>query len=829
VRSSPGLTLVEVVVALALLAVATTSLVAAFGVLQRSAQRSKAETIASGLARELMETLKSQRYALLRPTTPADVASPGHDATYFPPDTTLAAGCRFARFNRVTKVYVDASGRALPLPPGGPDAGLKRVEVWVEWTQEGAPRRLAASSLLGDPDRAPASGTISGKAFRQPGGAGLELTGVEIVVEQDAARRDVTAASGAYAISVASGAFSLRAQKHGYFPARAAVAAVPDAAQDFVLVSRASGVVEGAAYLRDHPVISRVVLSTTGADGFEAQYVELYNPTTAAVLVPGLRLRYRSTAAPHDCADVPLAVSTAAVAPSGYYVIANTAAFVSGGLWTAADAHFADAAGGSCLSPPPSWAPPAQRRLLQAGQAGALELRDASGRLLDAVGWTAGADTPPGCEGACVGAGAGPGPADQLLRLSAPGAAPGAAPPSFDSDSNAVDWALAPAPGPALPPRVSGYALETPPTGTPAVGALISADDGLSSPVVVVSTSGRFELPGVATCTEAGLPATWTVQASSRGLAASAAVAAPAGGTTVDAGALALTTAAVHGIVRGQVRSSTGAALPGVLVACAGSSALTDAAGEYRLTAPAGTGLVVSANAGHADPARAAAASAPFDLAAGQTMPGVDFVLGAVGRVSGFVTIDGVNALPGALVEADAPPGTLRATTTTDAAGAFVLEDVPASDTVGAYSVFPVLDAGQSASPTAQAATVTPGAEVAVGTFTVSRALATIAGTVSDGGAPIGAGVLVVAALVALGSDPPVWDEALRGGATYYYAAHARADGTFALPVRVSGTPYNVYAWYSRPASQTATETTRKEATRLVNLPGTFTVSFSWP
>lgn len=827
-RQSRGVSLVEVLVAIGLLGLVVTSLVAAFGGIQRSAQRGKASTLATSLCRELMENLRSQRYALLRPTTQADLDAFGYDATYFPAEQGLrSAGLSFDRFNRVSKIAIDGAGRALPLPPTGTDGGLKRVEVWVNWIEEGRSRTVSMSGLIDDPARSLPMGAVSGAAYRAPGGAGNELAGVDIILEQNSSRRDLTGADGAYRILTSSGVFTLRATKQAFFPARAAVTANPNATQDFTLVARGSGTIQGYAYLRDHPLISRVVISTIDA-GFEAQFIELYNPTTAAIALSGhqLRLRYRSPSAPFDCADIDLALSSAVLPSRGFYMIGNAASFVVSGATVVADASFSDSGAASCLSPPPGWAPPALRRLLQPGQPGSLALIGASG-IVDLVGWTAGGLTPSPCEGACAPLVSGLLAGQQLVRLSTPTAAPGIGSPSYDCDSNESDFALGALITPA--PRTSASATVAAQTGTPAVGAVISADDDLSSPVWVSSATGWFELPSVATCTNTGAPAAWTIQASSRGLSGSVSAAAPPQGGALSAGVIALAQEASSGVVTGQVISGMSVPLPGIIVTCSGESGTTDSGGHYRLVVAAGSGLRVAANPGHADATLSTALSASFDLLAGLGVSGVDFTLDSVGSISGTVTTDGVNPLPGAVVESDAPAGTLRATGTTDASGHFLIEDLPVSSIVGDYTVFPVVNSGQASTPASVTATVTAGAEVNVATFTISRALGAIAGTVSENGQPISAGVLIMASEISLASTPPVWDEALRAGSSSYYSVAARPDGTFTLPVRLSATPYNVYAWYSKVSGGATTVTALKTASQVVSAPTTYTVSFTWP
>lgn len=833
--SEKGMTLVEVVVAVGLVGAAALVFTASFAAVQRGIEKTKLRTIAIELCREKMEQLKELPYGQVRPTTQADLDAYGFDHTFFTPELGLWSGGRlWDRYVRVARVRNGATG-VVELAPSSADSGLKKLDVWVEWQEEGTTRRYEATSLLDNPARPAPSGSLSGTVYAAPGGPGHELAGALVAVVQDPARADVSAADGSYSMTTASGSLSVQASRPGYFTSAALAAASPSANVDLVLSPRGTGSVSGFAYLRDHVVISAVAASTVEPDGFEAQYVELYNPTTASVVVGNsvshsLRLEYSAPSAPYDCPDLALVYVSTAIAPSSFYLIANTSTFVVGGATLAADAYFSDAAGAGCTSTPPGWSPPASRRLLQPDAAGSLVLTGP--QAADALGWTAGASLPPRCEGACFALPAGLAAGEELVRLSSAAASPGgAAGPAWDSGSNAADFAGPPAlPGLSVLPRSSASPPQAPAAGTPAFGAVVSADDDLSSPSVIVSATGYFQLDGVATCTATGAPATWDLTVASGSRAGTASFSAAVGGD-VDVGAVALTSTAASGFVSGSVVSSTGAALGGILVTAGGSSGITGPGGLYRLVVTAGSNLSVAANPGHAAPGFSYAVSAPFNLIPGQALGGVDFTLDPVGSVAGFVTPDGVSALAGVVVEAQAPAGTTRGATATDALGRFTIDDLPVSSLpgVGAYSVAPALDSSQASSPCAASASLAQGLTVDVGTFTVSGAMASITGSVQDGGQPVSSGVLIMATQVAVSTSPPVWDETLRGGATLYYTAHAAPDGTYTLAVRVSPTPYNVYAWYTKPSGAGAS-TSVKSASQLVSAPSAlYTVSFSWP
>lgn len=832
---SRGLTLIEFTVALALLGVAVVAFLGAFAGIQRSVIKTKNRTLATSLCRERMETLKNQRYVLLRPTEQADIAALGYDATHFPPDIGLqAAGSRFDRFSRVDKAALVA-GEVVVLPPSAPDAGLKRIVVWVEWKEEEQTRRYEMTSLLNDPNRSRAAGGVTGTVYRSPGGGGNELGGATVRLVEEPARSDVSNAAGAYWISATSGAFTARASARGYFDQSFPVAANPSASRDFTLSQRGTGALEGVAYVRDHLVVSQVVVSTLAPDGFDVQFVELYNPTTAHVFVGSVsshsvRLQYTSPYLTQDCPDLALEYVATTVAPLSSYLIANASSFVLAGATVTADAYFADSAGAGCAAAPPGWAPPWPRRIMEPGQAGSIVLRRGAA-LNDAVGWTLGATTPSHCEGSCVPLSLGLGSGEQLVRRVAPGSAASAPDGrAFDVNDNAEDFLAPPyVAGLEAPALASSDGPRAPLTGTPAAGAVVSADDDLSSPVLA-SATGWFLLPGVATCTALGVPAAWTLLVASGPYAGEVYGAAPPAGGIATVGTLALISTATAALVTGTVVSSVAGPLAGIVVQSGGSTSLTDGSGFYRMLVEPGS-VLLTANYGRANPSFETITSSPYTLAAGETLGGANFVLNPVGAIRGAVTTNGVDPLPGSLVRAMAPSATIRGTATTDASGAFRIVGLPASAVggVGTYTIAPAIDSSQVASPASASVSLSQGAEVDVGTFTVSSAMGLLSGSVSDGGAPITTGVLIMATLATIGATPPTWDESLRGGSTVYYTSHARNDGTWSLPVRVNPGAYNVYAWYSKPDGGVSV-TTPKSATQVVDSSsGTFVVPFSWP
>lgn len=835
-RKTRGLTLIEFTVALALLGVAVVAFLGAFKLVQRSVIKTKNRTLATSLCRERMETLKNKRYVLLRPTELADLTALGYDNTYFPPDIGLsAAGTRFDRYSRVDKVSL-ASGQVVALSPTATDTGMKRVVVWVEWDEEGRRRHYEMSSLFNNPSRSRGLGGLVGSVYHTPGGFGNELPGATVKLDEDPARSDVSNATGGYWISATSGNYTAHASARGYFDSLAPVSPYPSATKDFTLSARATGGIDGAAFIRDHLVISQVVVSSIAPNGFAIQLVELYNPTTTAMFIGSasshtVRLRYQSPYLTQDCPDLALQYTVSNIMPLSSYLIADASTFVLAGTTVTADAYFKDTAGAGCSATPTGWAPPATRRIIELGKAGSVVLRKPAGTgIVDAVGWTQGATNPAYCEGSCISLASGLGLGEQLVRRvssdSLSGAPQGRA---FDSNANGSDF-LTPATlvGLEMPARSSANGVQAPLTGTPAAGAVVAADDDLSSPVVA-DASGYFTIPGVATCTALGVPGSWSVTIGSGVYAAVVEGLSPPAGGTAGVGNVVLGSTVAPAVITGTVVSSVGGAIPGIVMEGGGAVSVTDGAGFYRLLVDSGS-VSVTANYFRANPGYEEVATTPYAVVPGQQQT-VNTTLNPVGNIRGVVTTNGVDPFPGEVVHAEAPPGTVRGTVTTDAAGAFRLIALPASAVagVGPYTISPAIDSSQVSTPASVSVTLSQSAEVDVGSFTVSSAMGSISGSVSDGGSPITTGVLIMASLASIAGTPPTWDETLRGGSTMYYTTHARNDGSWTLPVRVNASAYNVYAWYSK-LDNGVSSTTVKSATKLVSSSsGTFVVSFTWP
>lgn len=829
-----GVTLTELMITVSILSVAVLGLMATFGGIQKGIQTAKSRTIAANLCREKLEILKNHTYDRLLATRQTDLDTYGYDNTNFPPETALVSGgISFGRYVKIMKVHEDAGRNIVELSPATPDDGLKKIEVWSEWKEGTETKRYTMSSLRENPGRVSQNGSISGVVYKSPGGAGTELSAAAVLVLDNPNWTTQTGAAGAYSLKTSTGAHTLRASKRGYFQAQAGVTAAPNATQNFTLSPRGSAAVFGQAYTRDHLVISQIVTDT---DTINSEYVELYNPTTWAWTISAstIKLLYIDKAnnppGSGNSVDITPAITfnAGSIAVNGYYLIASTDAIRVLGQTIAADATYSAGA-----SP---------QYVLRKNEAGGVILQDGAGQALDRAAWskTAGtAETAPALatEGSGLKLDQGINAGEQIVRWDHDGASVLVSTNgrSWDDNDNSNDFNK----------EVTGVAKDmtlkyapkntsstnSPQTGTPAVGATISATDDLSSPTTLVSATGYFQLTGIATTTVAGTPSPWTISIASASLYISSANVSLTADEVRDLGTMALTQIAGDGIVTGTVLVSTGGALGNITVRSGGAEAVTNGAGAYQLILAPGTAITVTANPNNLNPNYTYANSASITLSAGKTVGGVDFTLDPGGKISGWVASNGVDPLANVPVKAEAPAGTERGTVVTNGSGNFVISNLPISSLagVGAYTVSPVLDPSQASSPVSLPGTVTLGATVNVGTFTVTGSLGMVKGSVKDGGMPITTGVLILASTTTLVSDPPTWNEAIRSGPNLYYAGHSASSGDYLLRPRVSGTTYNVYAWYSKLSGEAFVTTRKSAVVTVANSTTTFTVNFEWP
>jgi hypothetical protein len=250
--------------------------------------------------------------------------------------------------------------------------------------------------------------------------------------------------------------------------------------------------------------------------------------------------------------------------------------------------------------------------------------------------------------------------------------------------------------------------------------------------------------------------------------------------------------------------------------------------GRYLLRVLPGN-VDVTANSGTGSAANyISASSLTISVPLGGIRSGVNFLLSQGGRVSGFVTRDGTNPLPGVAVSLLDINGYSHDQPVSGPDGRFTSLNI----STGAYTLEPALDSLESASPSVAAVTIVPGGTIFAATFTVSGALGAITGSVTLGGAPLRTGALIVVTTATLAGSPPappmLSSMSLTGSP--YYLVSSQEDGTFRAEVRQSTAPaYRVYAYYVTYNGATPTITALTQSNVGVLAGQTVTgVNFAW-
>jgi Tfp pilus assembly protein PilE len=815
-----GVTLVELMIALVLVTVGILAMVQSFGFIQKAIQSSKNRTLASNLAQEKMQILKQKvYYQVLVTSDPAhndtdflpDVID--YDTGYFPPETITEAGVTYTRYTYV-QVAREDSGEIKTLPPNIPDTGMRLITVTVTWAQGGVKKKLSLRSLMSNPDTVMSNASFSG-LVRDISAAGTPpIQGALVNVAENMGWRDTTNASGIYGISVSPGNYTLVASADGYYTQVRTVGIAPNSSQNqgFDMVKIATGAVTGAVWLRNHLVISQVVASTVMVNGVNAEYVELYNPTTYSIKIGdatgnNIKIRYYGeNGSSHDVDEFNLSYgSNNSIGAGKYYLITNTYPMTVGGATPLPDAMFGPVSlnEGCGLSG-------FTDNCIREGEAGALQLTDSAGNVLDTVGWSHGSNgkSAPAWEGTPLAQWNGFPSAWELRRKSEYNHSPNGYGRAYDSNSNDPDLEFLDMTNPSIStPCATGCGVNPPLTGTPAVGAVVTASDGVSDSTTAWLNNGvsSFTLVNVAT-------GTWTVMITSGAYQLEHDTVTVAGpGTTFLFGSSStvLSDPVTTAIITGRIISAAGTVIsPGIVVnpgAAGPSSTSNTGTGRYTLRVTPGIVDVTANPASGGTPSYVTMSSNSIQVDAGEVHSGVDFVLYQGGRITGFVTRDGINALPGVSVAVFDSNGAARDQQVTGIDGRFTTMNI----STGTYTVQPEIGSHELTNPVTSTVTlVTPGVTLFSSTFTISGAMGYITGSVSAGGQPIKTGVLIVVTTGTLSGTPPAPPSLSTATlvSTPYYLVSSMENGTYTAEVRQSTAPkYNVYAYYPTPGGATTT------------------------
>lgn len=834
-----GVTLTELMVAVTVLTIGVIGSMGAFKYINRAMLQSRLKTIATNLSQEQMEVLRNKSYfQLLVTTAPAESTgySPNfpYDTVNYPPQTITLWG--MPPLTRVVNVdYVAASGTSVSvLPYTANDPGMKKITVTVMWTNNGSAQKIQLSSYYENPNAAMLSAGLSGNVADASGSGPVQNALVQVMGAPN--WRAYTDASGNYGFQVAPGSYTLVCSTMPYFSATSPGLSVSAGAYthyDFSLTRIATGSVSGMAYLRDHLVISQIVGSSVAADGGNAEWVEVYNPSTwtwTMATSPGfgsnavVRVSYQQSG---ESLTVPnINYRTTTLAPGHYYLFANTGTITADGVTVQADAVYDTDNNWNDEDDMILTGDPSPAGYVAIGNAATMT-------TLDLVGWNATNNSngskklAQSYEGTPIQQSIGLEVGESYTRHTAAGALSDFYGRCYDANNNQNDFSDDQVI--VHPPRDSSYAAACL-TGTPADGAAATASDGLSSPAQVSST-GYFLLTDVATTTALNQNNNWTITVASNTIfGSSSAVTVPAD-ANIDLGTIVLSSSVAGGIAEGYVYGSgpdqnRPLGSPSIVVGAGGQSVNTNGQGFYMLFLSTGP-VTVTANFGGANSGYQPS-DADVDVQLGQVTRVPDFHLVQGGYLTGYVT-SGTGALPNVVVQAANGGPVYQGTS--DITGHFYIY---AATSAVAYSVSPVLDPLQSyvsaPSTPLSGSLSAPSSTVFCGTITVVGAMGTIQGTLTQGGVAITTGVLVVASTAPVSDPLPAVTAASAPSQTAVYSASSQADGTYSLDVRAGAGAYNVRAFYPvvDPNSGAVTYTSKYATGVNVNAGAITEQNFSW-
>lgn len=810
-------------------------MVASFRYFNVGIQSAKGRSLANNLAQEKVEYLKNKSYYRVLITTPTVAEdtnfSPSMKYDAYPngEEDLTVGGIRFKRRVYIRKVSENPSTGKLEYKSwNDPDTGLKEIAVFVVWFEGGDWKKVELRNLLENPDRVNLSSSFSGNV--KDAFSSVNLSSVVVRAQENLSRYDYTDENGNYYFDIEPGTYTLMASANGYFiktrPSEPIDEGEDLSSRDFLLSRMSSGTITGTAIFRDHLVISQIVGSSVGAYG-DAEWIEVYNPTTwtwtmAAGLGIGgindIRFVYEEPPIP-----APPAVSyvvpnvyyrTTTLGPGSYFLFANTGTVVGAGAVRTADAVYdTDNDWSNQDNLIPTGAPsPAGSVII--GCLGTMKAEDMVG--WDATGnsnadkknaWT--------YEGKAIDQNIGFQVGEEYVRRTSASGVTAGHGRCHDFQYNDYDFEdHVPL---SHPPHNSSDPAEPCYSGSPAAGAIVFAEDGLSTSVLT-DASGYFNLTNVAT-------GYWTVYISSAGLmTSSASIGGTSNGFVYSAGSLLLSSPSLYGYVTGRVTNVNSVPMEDVRVYAGAALAFTAWDGTYVALAPEGENNVV-ANYQTYDPNYIEYSSMGVIVPlGGPAAAPVNFTLTQGGKLSGWVTTNGVDPLPNVPVVA-IKGGIEHGNTVTGADGYFLVWGAGIS--TGTYAVVPQLEAGEAASPSTHTVTLSAGETLFVGTFTVTGAMGYISGTVKSNGSPITTGVLVYATTGTIAGAPPSMDSSVRNGVVAYYAVSSDAAGQYELAVR-GGYDYNVYAWYTTWSGQTPSTSRLDYSAVTVDPGGKVERHFTW-
>ncbi|MCX7957300.1 MAG: carboxypeptidase regulatory-like domain-containing protein [Endomicrobia bacterium] len=839
-NNKKGVTLVELIIAVIIVGIVILTFVGSFSNISKSIITSKAKTLATNLAQEKIQILKQMPYHKIL-VTPAplyltEVSPPiPYDNVYFVPENIFEGGMSFTRYTYVYSVQ-EVDGRIEPLPSDIPDQGMKCIQCSVVYNTPFGKKVITLRTVETNPDIEAYRGLIQGVVRNAI--TLQQLNNALIVVAENIGCRDYTNANGYYSIRVPFGSYNVMASLRGYFSSvkQVSVGGAPQTV-DFNLQPMAVGGIYGYVWINDRIVISQVCGSTVSPSGFVQEFIELYNPTTfywqMAVSVSSgiIGVKYQSTA---DTSARPIYLNyyTLSIPPFSYYLISNTTTITVAGITRSADAVYSS---DPILNPeyPNIIKTREEDNPQKAG--GAVEVYlISSGVGIDKVGWdwNEGAKSAPFYETDGYDQNLGLEVDEQFVRKTSTFGFVNGWGNCYDSDNNNRDFIEFRKPI-QIPPRNSSTYL-FPLTGRPAVGSIVSCNDGLSD-VTVAFSSGNppvamFALVNVAT-------GTWSVMISSKEkyieignipISLSASVWIPNNNTNPAWYSpyfyTQISSFTEFGFISGRVTNLLNQPLVGIRVQTPANYTFTNSAGFYFFANSTGI-YSVEANPKNLNQLYISLTRENVEVRQAQITSGINFVLSQGGRVTGFVTRDRVNPLAGIVMIAKTPQEFVYGEDVSDINGRFYISNL----STGTYYIKPVLSARETALPSVSTVTVSAGVTVHSGTFTIVGTMGKISGKVTVGGQRISTGVLIIATTTTITSPPNLSNATLTSAA--YFLASSYENGTYNVEVIGSTTTrYNVYAYYTTYTSTGIPNVTSKTRTNILVIPGSEVADqdFNW-
>jgi len=824
-KLSSGMTLVELMIGMLILSIAVLTLIGTFENITKGIFVSRAKMLASNLAQEKMQILKQLQYYKILVTTspvyntdftPAIPYDPGN----FPPEQILEGGMTFTRLTYV-QVIQEINGEIVQLPPT-PDTGMKLITVTVIWEKIGRKQFVQIKSIASNPDMYMTNSFFKGRVKNilnsQP------ISDANVIVAENIGWRDITDASGNYSISVQPGTYILTVNARGYFPANVMLSITSNQTitQDFDLMPMSSGTVRGTAWINNHIVISQVVASTQTQEGFDQEYLELFNPTTwtwqiaidSTTPVIGMKYQGKNDASPKN---IELIYYNLILEPNSYYLIANTTTITCCGVTKIADAVY-----DSDNSDFPNIIKCREDTLGNESWGGLGIYYCSNDSWIDRVGWDAsgvwktatiyetdGIDQTIGFQRN----------EQYIRRTSTSGYIESNFGRCYDSDNNNTDFLDYV--NMVYPPKNTSDRAQII-SGVPAIGAIVSCNDGLSGNISINSVgfppTPEFNLTSVATGTWVILITSgqYSIEISSVMVLANSTTGILNGITfpkwnVVGYNCSFLYEEMTEGYISGRITNVYGQVIsPPVNVTASFQTVTTNNNGYYFIKLPTGTYNVI-ANSNPQNLMYVSAIRENINVFSGQITSGIDFILSQGGQIYGFVTRDGLNPIPSVVFVAKDAYGSVRGDGLSGTDGKFTIINL----STGTYYISPVLGSGEVSNPYISTRTITAGSQISAGTFTITGVFGRITGNVISDGKPISIGVLIIASTSTI-LTPPTISAATLTGAPYYITS-SYEDGTYIIDVRGGVGTYNLYGYYTTFSGDIPYTTSKSITNILVN------------